>query len=149
MTDPSYNNDTAPDEISIFDNVKPLPVYYSEKAIYGFSFLFGAMFGSVMLAMNIARSPQRKGIWQVLLFGFFFTVMQGSVSSIFPNMGSVPSIIFNIGAAQIIKAYFWPMYIGRGVNYTKRSIWPPAIIGIAIILLVVLAIVAAGMLPGV
>lgn len=61
-------------EISIFDGLKPLPVHYSEKAIYLFSALFGTLFGAILMAINLKNSGQKKVIWQVLAVGLLYTI---------------------------------------------------------------------------
>ncbi len=64
------------EETSIFDDLTPLPKYYSVKAIYAFSFLFSTIFGAVLMAINIKNTESKKGIPQVLLFGFLYTGLE-------------------------------------------------------------------------
>jgi len=119
---------------SIFDDLKPLPVYYSDRAIYTLAFLFSALFGSVLMAMNLKNTESKKGVWQVLLFGFLFTGGQIWLATVLPKSSSGSGIAMNIVGAAILRYAFWNKYIGKDVPYTKRSVVVPSIIGIAIVL---------------
>ncbi len=126
------------EEGNIFDNNNPLPVFYSENALLVFSVLFGALFSSVMLAMNINATKAKRGMWQVIGFGVLYTIMQGAVvNSVLKSSGS--SVFLNVIGAVIIRSFLWKEYLGSNTLYTKRSVAVPAIIGAALTVLVLLA----------
>ena len=115
-------------QYNIFDEVKPLPVYYSMNAIYIFSVLGSVIFGTILFAINCNEKEDKKGFWQVIVFGFAFFILQIIILDSTPRGGSSGSIIFGIGAGLIIKSFFWPKYIGNDTEYIKRSVIFPAII---------------------
>jgi hypothetical protein len=52
------------------------PLMYSRRVIYFFSVFCGALFGSIMVAMNIAKTGKRNEVLYTVLFGVVFTVIQ-------------------------------------------------------------------------
>ena len=125
----SQNNET-----SIFDELKPMPEYYSERAIYGSSIFFGVFFGSILMAINLKNTESKKGVWQVVVFGFVYTIVQIAVASIVLNKSTGLSIALSIPGAYLLKTTFWNKYIGKGVLYSKKSMLIPMSIGIALML---------------
>ena len=128
---------SATGEVSIFDEVKPLPVYYSEKAIRIFCILFSVFFGSIMMAMNLKRTESKKGVWEVLIFGFVYSVVEIVALSYVPKSNSVYAFVLNAGGAYAINYFFWKKYIGADTPYTSRSVLVPAIIGIVVLVIFV------------
>ena len=124
-------------DTNIFDNLKPLPVYYSEKAIYGFSVLMGILFGSILMAMNLNNTPAKKGVWQVLAFGVSYTALELLVLSRFSNAYTSLTIAFNIAGALVLNRLLLEKFIGKGIEYTNRSILIPAIIATVFAALVI------------
>ncbi len=122
--------ETSTERPSIFDDDKPLPLYYAEQSIFLFSIFFGALFGSILMAMNLNRNEGKKGKMEVIVFGILFTVLQYKALQYLPK-GSYVNILFGLLSGLILKAYFWKTYIGS-VPYTKRSIVAPLIIGLTI-----------------
>src|SRR6185312_17549947 len=111
----NYTTDQqASEEISIFDNIERRPVYYSERAVYIFSFLGGAMFGSILMAMNLKNAPSKKGVTAVLVFGALYTVAQLAVMNFLPGRStSSLGMVFSLTGALIMKHFFWQRFIGK------------------------------------
>ena len=128
----------ATEETSIFDELKPLPVYYSTKAIYAFTILVGVLFGSIMMAINCNNTPSKKGVWQIIVFGVLFTAAQFYALSLIGKSANSGAIVFNFIGAAVLKQYFWDKYIGN-VPYSKKPVWIPVIIAVVLVALVVLA----------
>ena len=140
------NNDNT-EEVSIFDEFQPLPEYYSDRALYVFSVLCGTLFGSILMAMNLSRTPTKKGIWQVIVFGVLFTAMQFTVLDYLPNNNSSSgALVFGILGGGILKWFFWNKYIGANTRYSRRSVLVPAIIAVVLILFVVFAMIRTGLI---
>lgn len=118
------------------------PAFYSERVIYFFSAVFFVLFGSILVALNIKRTESRKGFWQVLLFGLFFTAGQIAIFESIPR-NSALTISFNLFGAFILQKFFWQKYIGNDNKYRARSIWIPLAIGIALSALFILAAVVS------
>jgi len=131
------------EDTSIFDDLKPLPVLYSDRAIYTLAFLFSTLFGSVLMAMNLKNTESKKGIWQVLAFGILFTAGQIWLSNNLPGTNSGGGFLMNIVGAAILRYVFWNKYIGKNTPYTKRSVVVPSIIGIVIVAFLLFVIISA------
>jgi hypothetical protein len=108
------------------------PAFYSKRAIYLFSILFSVLFGSVMLAVNIMKTPKRLyAIW-VILYGLAFTTAFLLVASNYKfNSGVV--VVAGIAGAYPLNYFFWGRYIGHATLFRVKPIWIPLIIGLAII----------------
>jgi hypothetical protein len=118
------------------------PLLYSRIAIYSFSFLFGAPFGSIMMAMNLAKLGKSKESLWAILFGIGFTTLQYIVISHI-NTGSTSSLQVFCGfiAAYCLDLFFWKNYIGYSTFYRKRPIWVPLIIALVFVSLILAAII--------
>lgn len=120
-----------------------VPRYYSEKAVYVFSILGGALFGSILMAINLKNSPTRKGVSPVLLFGVAFTVVQVIIMNFVPDRASSSlNIAFGIGAGLSIRQFFWRKYIGLNAIYNKRSVLVPTLILVGLFLIIILSVIA-------
>lgn len=126
------------------DETTSVPRYYSEKAVYAFSVLGGALFGSILMAINLKSSPTKKGVSAVLLFGVAYTVVQIIIMNFVPDRASSTlNIVFGLGAGLCIRQFFWQKYIGTTAVYDKRSVLVPALILIVLVLLVLLSFIAS------
>jgi hypothetical protein len=119
------------------------PFFYSRRALFFFSFGFGALFGSIMLAINLSKIKNRKGMFWILLFGVGFTILQAILMN-YANPGSSPGALFGILSGFCIDYIFWPLLIGKSTMYRARPIWTPLIIGIVLGALVVWSIISGG-----
>ncbi|MGZ4056237.1 MAG: hypothetical protein ACXVPU_04800 [Bacteroidia bacterium] len=115
------------------------PQYYSEKAIYSFAVFFGVLFGSVLMAINLNNTENKKGIIEVIVFGIVFTALQIFILSAIPQNSGL-TLIFSLGGAFVINNYFWKKYIGGETKYRTRPIWIPLITGILMCVIIFLGI---------
>lgn len=118
------------------------PLMYSKRVIYLFALLFGALFGSIMMAMNISKTEKRNSAFIVILFGIGFTVLQIYFVTK-TNQGSAGSYGYLGGliAAYILNYVFWKNYIGYATFYRARPIWVPLIIAVIFSAFVIWAMV--------
>jgi hypothetical protein len=116
------------------------PLFYSRRIIYAFTFFFGALFGSILLAVNINKTNNPVRIVWILLFGIGFTVFQIVISE-FANAGNSLTIVLSIIAAYIMESFFWNRFIGNATFYRAKPIWVPLIIGIVIAGMILMAII--------
>lgn len=122
------------------------PSFYSRSAIYGFTFFFGALFGSIMLAINVNKTQKSSNVVWVVLFGALFTILQIGIVQSVPRTGSL-NIIFSITSAYIMEAFFWNRFIGNFTFYRAKPIWVPLIIGIVFVALILIAVIYADSTP--
>jgi len=117
---------------------------YSRLALYFFTLFMGAFFGSVMMAMNIAKTENRgKALWAVL-FGVAFTAVQITIMESIKNPSSSYSILFGAASAYCLDYFFWRQFIGYATFYRARPIWVPLIIALVLAGLIMLSIIYAG-----
>ncbi|CAN5216922.1 hypothetical protein BH09BAC5_BH09BAC5_19660 [soil metagenome] len=133
-----------------FNNVSATPVeeipdqeYYSLQVIRVFSVLFSTFFGSILMAMNLSRTPGKKGMYEVLIFGLVYTIAIIIIANNIPKLNSI-GIIFNLAGSFLIEYFFWNKYIGAKTDYRKRSFWVPLIVGLTISALMIFLIIASG-----
>jgi hypothetical protein len=117
------------------------PEYYSMQLIRIFAVLFSVLFSSVLMAMNLARTPGKKGMWEVIIFGVVYTgalVLLGSKVDL-----GLLGIVLNFAGAYMIEYFFWNKYIGADAVYRTRPFWIPLVIGITISALVILLVLSS------
>jgi hypothetical protein len=107
------------------------PLLYSKRALYLFTVFCGALFGSIMLAINLSKIGSQKGAFWAVLFGIVFTTIQ-VIGLSYINAGSSMTIIFGIAAAYCIDYLLWPHLIGNSTFYRAKPIWIPLIIAVVL-----------------
>jgi len=118
------------------------PLYYSERVIYIFSILFSVLSGSILLAINIAKTKNKIATFFVLAFGILYTALELWLISSVINTNSRSSgltLFINGIGGLVLDNLFWKKYIGNQTQYRAKPIWIPLIICVVITVLVILA----------
>jgi len=117
--------------------------FYSKRIIKVFTFFFGILFGSIMMAMNIAKTKNQGGVFITLLFGIGLTVVEGVIGY---NVSGGSALTFVIAFLNVylIEALFWNRYIGKTALYRARKYWVPLIIGLVLYCILIAAIISGG-----
>ena len=116
--------------------------FYSKRAVYSFAVFFGALFGSIMLAININKTKNPANALWVILFGISFTAIQVVIVQS-SHASSSLAIVFGILSGSILEYFFWNRFIGNSTFYRVKPIWIPLIIGLVMATLIVLAAIYA------
>ncbi len=121
-------------------NIEEFPEFYSKRLILIFSGLFSILFGAVLLLSNLKRAGEKKGMFQVLIFVFIYVI--GIIYTLDSmQTASNWSVLLNILGALILNEYFWNRYLGKDIEYKKKSWIRPAIISMCISVPAFLALV--------
>lgn len=113
--------------------------FYSRRVIKAFTFFFGPVFGSVMMAMNIGKTGDNGGVALVLAFGVGVNIVEGIIAG-GAGIGSSITVIFSFVNMALMDALFWNKYIGNTTLYKARKYWVPLAIGVILLGLVIWAI---------
>lgn len=108
--------------------------FYSRRAIKVFTLFCGALFGSILFAINISKTPRKGEAVSVILFGILFTVIE-VVISYYARLNTASGIFFGIVAAYSIDYFYWSKAIGNETLYRARSYRIPLAIALAIVAL--------------
>ncbi|MDP9079460.1 MAG: hypothetical protein M3O71_18665 [Bacteroidota bacterium] len=108
------------------------PEFYSKRAIYVFSILFSVLFGSIMLAINVSKTPKSSRAALVALFGLGYTALTITIAELL-NLPTGAGIVISILGGYILNAFFWNKYIGNDTLYRLKPIWVPLTIGLVIV----------------
>jgi hypothetical protein len=127
----TYNNVVVEDPAA--------PQLYSRKAIYLFTFFFGALFGSIMLAINSRKVNNSKGVLLALAFGIPVTILQIIAAEYIKASASSYGFFWGLVSAFIMDYVLWPRVIGTATFYRTKPIWVPLIIGLVFLALLVTA----------
>jgi len=117
------------DQLTDFDK----PAIYSRNAVRGFSIFFSTIFGGVLLMQNLnSMGKQGKGK-TALGISIGITICQVAIGMLIPQTSSSSvGIIISIIGASIFSEFFYKKYIPNEVEFSKRPIWKPLIIGLII-----------------
>ena len=123
------------------------PALYSSRAIRGFSIVFSAIAGGILLAQNFRDVGQPKAARTALLGGIGYTVLMVWLTSFLPDrMGSSIGLAIGLAGGLGLSAYFEKNLPNKDEFPTKRIMKPLLIclaIFIPLIALMVYAILAA------
>ena len=118
------------------------PELYTKRVIYGFSIFFSALFGSIMLAINVYKTKGAGQAAIVVLFGLGYTIAAIIIgNSIHSNSYSSISIVVGIVGGFLLNALFWNRFIGNETLYRPKPIWIPLIIGLVLAVIIVILMV--------
>jgi hypothetical protein len=113
------------------------PEFYSKRVIYVFSILFGEITGAILLAININKGGDKKGVIPVLFFGIFYFVatclLIGYVPDNGRSLGTALGFLLNAIGASVLNNFFWNKYIGKETKHKPRPFWTPLFICIAVL----------------
>ena len=104
------------------------PHYYNTDSIICLSMLGTPLGGSILLALNLKSWRQRL---EVISFGIFSAI---GLCIADPPKGIRFILIYNLIGAFILDTYFWNKYMVISKNSYEKSIMPPMIIAIVIVL---------------
>jgi hypothetical protein len=107
------------------------PVFYSKRAIYGFSIVFTVLFGAILFAINVWNSPKRNRAFLVIFYGFAYIVAQVMVGERL-HAGTPYAVVSGILGAYPLNYFFWNQYLGKATLYRVKPVWIPLTIGVVI-----------------
>jgi len=137
---------TEPEEVRVeeTDEDEDIPTLYSERVIYTFSVLFSVIAGGILLARNLKEVNRKDGIPHVIAFSLIYTFLSGYLMTV-SKSGLVGTVVLAIIGAMVLNSYFWNAYIGRGINYYRKSYGKALIIALIILIPLFLLAVWGGM----
>ena len=96
------------------------------------------------MAINLNKANAKKGVViAVIGFGVIYTALQiWFLSTV--KLGTGGTFIVSAIGATVLQYFFWPKYIGSETLYRARPIWIPLIVGAAIVIPFIVAMVIAG-----
>jgi len=130
---------------NVVDDVNA-PLLYSQQAIGVFSFLFGVIFGAVLIALNVKHIGHRgKATW-IIVCGALYMIIEIIVLNKI-DAGSLGPFIGN-GLGLLLMDFIWHRYIGYNTLYRAKAIWTPLIIAIIIYVPIILLILYGKIVVG-
>jgi len=106
------------------------PAFYTKRVIYIFSILFSVLFGSILFAINVGKTPKRLNAIWIVFYGLAFTVVQSLIAQRL-NASLPIAVIGGIAGSYPLNYFFWGKFLGNDTLYRPSPIWIPLIIGIA------------------
>lgn len=122
-------------------NLADSPRIYSQKAIWGFSVFFSAIFGGVLLMQNLRGIGKKKEANVVLLLSILYTAATIYIVNIPERPQTLLTYLCNMAGALILIQLFHKKHFPNEQNYEKKKIWKPLIISILITIPFVLAMI--------
>jgi len=120
------------------------PAFYTKRVIYIFSILFSVLFGSILFAINVGKTPKKLNVVWIVFYGLAFTVVQSLVAQRL-NASLPIAVIGGIVGSYPLNYFFWGKFLGNETLYRARPIWVPLLIAVALSALVVYMIVSGNM----
>jgi len=141
QNDNSRDQNLEKEEFEENEITEILPELYSKRVITAFCLIFSTLFGAVILMSNLKQRDETKGWWQILLFSILYSI--GTIFTVYSTNSSNFTIPLNILGAVILNEYFWNRYLGKSIEFEKKSWAKPAIISITVTIPFILALVFA------
>lgn len=110
-----------------------LPELYSKTIILVFAVLFSTIFAAALLISNLRNLKKNKAAIWVLLFTIGYLIATAVVMQSLKLDLSL-TLIANVIGAAILNEYFWNQYIGKDLEFKKKSWMKPALISVVIVL---------------
>ena len=129
------------DQLTDFDK----PPIYSRNAVRGFAIFFSAIFGGVLLMQNLnSIGKAREGR---IAFGISvgITICEIAIGMLIGRTTSSMGIILSIAGAAVLSEFVYKKYIPDEMDYSKKPIWKPLIVGLIIFIPLVALVIYGGL----
>lgn len=110
-----------------------LPELYSKTIILVFAVLFSTIFAAALLISNLRNLKKNKAAIWVLLFTIGYLIATAVVMQSLKLDLSL-TLVANVIGAAILNEYFWNQYIGKDLEFKKKSWMKPALVSVVIVL---------------
>ncbi|WP_300439601.1 hypothetical protein [Christiangramia sp.] len=137
----NYSHQPLDEEFEENEITEIPPELYSKRVITAFCILFSTIFGAVILMSNLKKKDEQKGKLQVLFFSIIYTA--GMIFTVAYTKSSNFTILLNILGAIILNEYFWNRYLGKDIEFEKKSWVKPALISITVTIPFIIALLYA------
>lgn len=107
------------------------PLLYHSKFIYTYGVLFSVLGGGILMSMNLRKLNKTNISRLVILTSVLYVVVQAILFSYIEKNTGIVMLVSALGMV-ILERLFWKKNIPQGLEYRKRSIWTPLVIGISI-----------------
>jgi len=145
MSNENFDND-LPQNLLAPQTDPSLPPIYTPRAILVFSVVFAAVFGGVMMSLNLFRVGMKRPAWVVLLASAIFTAAEIWVVNLPENTIGTLALFLNLGGGLVLSKIVFPRYFPDGERHPRRKVWGALVVSILISLpFLVAAIWAASM----
>jgi hypothetical protein len=111
------------------------PAFFSQLIIFLFSIIPGVFFSSILLAINVSKTPNRNKAPLVVLYGFAFELFQPFLMAGGSVVGLILIILSKVLGGFMLTSFFWNAYLGNGTLYRARPFWVPLIVAVALVVL--------------
>ena len=129
------------DHLTDFDK----PAIYSRNAVRGFAIFFSAIFGGVLLMQNL-NSIGKPGEGRIALgISVVITICQFAIGILVGKTTSSIGFILSILGASVLSEFVYKKYIPNEVDYSKKPIWKPLIVGLIIFIPLVALVIYGGL----
>jgi uncharacterized membrane protein YidH (DUF202 family) len=111
---------------------KKLPKIYSRHAILGFSIFFSTLFGGILLYQNLISAQKKTEAYIVLAVSVVLTIITIIIGGLQENPKSTYAYVSGLLGGCLLSYFFVPKYFPDEAQYSKKSIWIPLLVGLAI-----------------
>ena len=132
-------NDNLKTQEGLSNETTTQPKIYSKKAIWGFSILFSAIFGSVLLMQNLKDIGKKKESYIVLILSILYTALTIYIVNIPEKPKTSLTYLCNAIGGLILTEYVYKKHFPNDQNIEKKKIWKPLIISTLIIIPFIIA----------
>ncbi len=138
----SYQKENSFGEVENMRPEEKLPELYSKTLILVFAILFSTIFAAALLMSNFRSLGKHKAAIWVLIFAIGYLIATAVVMQTL-NLDLGLTLIANVIGAAILNEFFWNKYIGRDLEFKKKSWMKPVIISVVIAMLFLLLILGS------
>jgi hypothetical protein len=131
-------------EAAPIHNSSSTPILYSPKFIFIFGALFSVFGGGILMALNFIQLKKIKAAKLVVLASLTYTFLLIYLFDILEVKNAIISLMSSLFGIYLLEQLIWKKEFPTEINYEKRAIWKPILIGIAIALPMAYFLIASG-----
>ncbi|MBI1185129.1 hypothetical protein GC194_12715 [bacterium] len=111
-----------------------LPVLYSTRFVLLFGAFFSVLGGSVLMAINVKKVSKSTTIIPIIAAGLLFSILQELLLVQFKITNTGVVLLTSIAGMYLLDMLFWRKHAVDEQAYIRKSIWPPILVAIALII---------------
>ena len=109
------------------------PLFHGKVAIFVFTTLLSAFFGSLLYSQNLKEIGRRKDIPPTIIFGLIWNFLSSKLlTELSVTNTMIRLFIPNLLAGLLLITVFWNYHFKGVEDYKTRTIWIPLIIFILV-----------------
>jgi hypothetical protein len=123
------------------------PVLYSPQFVFIFGILFSVLGGGILMAMNLMQLKKIKAARFAVLSALTYSISIYILLEVLGITNPIVSVLSTFLGLFLLEQFIWKKEVSPNLDFEKRAIWKPIVVGLLIALPLAMYLIATGNIP--